>query len=67
MIEENLKKITQINEELEQEEIALEQAVEKYSKALKLAAKTKAELEKIEQKILVLQKENEEIKESVLP
>ncbi|MFC1752503.1 exodeoxyribonuclease VII small subunit [Thermoproteota archaeon] len=62
-IENNISQLDELTKELESEDLDLDTALDKYSKAIKLAAKTLEELKKAEDKLSVLQNEAGEVME----
>ncbi|MCP4050695.1 MAG: exodeoxyribonuclease VII small subunit [bacterium] len=61
LIEKNLNKLECLVDQLESEDIDLNQAVELYGKAVKLAADTIKKLNKVENKITLIEKQGSDI------
>ncbi len=60
-LEEKIKKLETLVQELESEDVDLESAIGHYGSAVKLAADVMKSLQKTEEKLTVIQKEADEI------
>ena len=66
-IEKDIVKLETYLDKLESEDVDLEQSVDHYGEALKLASKTLQSLNKTQEKLIILQKQNEELITSTIP